>query len=91
MEQDHGAQHEANLAYWRGRVDGHLESLRTRLDLYETRMESRHKDNVERLDHMHACFERRSKVLYILSGGIAVLVIFFQVIAPLLLKGVFKL
>ena len=40
-------QHKKDLAYWRGRVDEHLESMNTRLELLEVRIESFHKDAVD--------------------------------------------
>lgn len=83
-------QREKDIAYWRGRVDGHLESLNARFEILETHMEAHHSENVLRLDHMHACIERRSKVLYLLTGGLVTLYILFQVVGPIILRLITK-
>ena len=79
-------QHEKDLAYWRGRVDGHLESMNTRLELLEVRIESFHKDAVVRMEHIHTCIEKRSKILYLLSGGLIVLYMLVQLGIPIVTK-----
>lgn len=75
-----------HLAYWRGRVDRGLETMDLRLAGMEDMMRVMQKTFTERLDHMHVCLERRTKILYALSGGIAVLYVVVQVGMPIVLK-----
>jgi hypothetical protein len=76
--------------YWRGRVDGHLENLSHRLLALELGIEIRHKENTTRLDHVHVCIEKRSKVLYIFSGGLAILYVLLQLVGPIIVSTVIK-
>ena len=76
--------------YWRGRVDGHLENLDRRLEALEIAAETRFEKNSVRLDHIHACLERRSKILYLFLGGLTLFYVLLQIAAPLFLRSMTK-
>lgn len=76
--------------YWRGRVDTRLENMDNRVEQLEVTISVNHKETATKLDHLHRCFERRGKTLYIILGALGVLYVILQIIAPLLLKTLIK-
>jgi len=70
--------------YWKGRVDSHLENSDMRLTNIENSIAQMLQDFNKRLDHIHECFEKRSKILYAMSGGLAVLYIIMQIFSKFL-------
>jgi len=64
---------------WRGQVEIRLEHVEE--GMTDMRAEIR-----LRLDHLHACLERRTRVLYFILGGGITILGFLQILGPLVLK-----
>lgn len=75
-----------NRAYWRGRTDTRLENIEVRLCGLEDQI------NISntKLEYIRVCVEKRSRTLYAISGGIAVLYVLLQIVTPIILRLVVK-
>lgn len=71
-----------NRAYWRGRTDTRLDNIDARLCKLEN---TTHITNTK-LEHIHVCIEKRSRILSMLTGGLAVLYVLLQIVTPLILR-----
>ncbi len=76
--------------YWRGRVDTRLENMDNRVGHLEVLISATHKEITIKLDHLHDCFEKRGKTIYMLLGALGALYVVLQIAAPLILRLITK-
>ena len=68
-----------NTGYWRGRIDARLEGIET------------HMTNIMlQVEHMHRCLEKRTRLLYLYAGGLAVTIMLLQIFGPFIAKALLK-
>ena len=68
-----------DTGYWRGSIDNRLHNIEVVMQALHTQVE-----------HMHQCVEERTRLLYLYAGGLAVILVLFQIVGPFVVKALFK-